>query len=150
MKSALILVIILTIFNSETIACSCIGKSTVESGLKNSSIVAVGTVLNMTTVEVADSDFYYLLYNPNVKTNSNGGYMIKTAKYTIIVESLIKGQISSDTISILTGLWHGACGFNFTIGQKYIIYGDDKSYLGNEKKHDHLSNSNTFWTVSTR
>ncbi len=122
------------------------GKSTVESGLKYSSVVAVGTVLNMTTVEVADSEIYYMFFDPNVKTKNNGWYMSKIAKYTIVVERLIKGQISSDTISILSGMGHGDCGFKFFIGMKYIIYGDNKSYMGNEKMYEHLSNPNTYWT----
>ena len=96
--------------NYETKACTCIGESTVKNELKETDAVFVGTIIESQEIRIYDT------LSPNTTI-----HRIKM-KYTIVVETIYKGRQLSDTAYIFTGNGGGDCGFNFQIGQKYIVY----------------------------
>lgn len=54
-------------------------------------------------------------------------------KYRIAVTEKYKGRIIADTITIMTGVGNGDCGFPFEIGKQYIIYGSSDNLF--QKKY---------------
>jgi len=112
MKTITYILTILTIvlLNFETKACTCIGESKVKDEIKNKDAVFVGTIAESEEIKIYDT------LSPN-KTI----YRVRM-KYTMVVETIYKGRQFSDTAFIFTGSSGGDCGFNFQIGQKYIVY----------------------------
>jgi hypothetical protein len=112
MKTITYILTILTIvlLNFETKACTCIGESAVKDEIENKDAVFVGTIAESEEIRIYDT------LSPN-KTI----YRVEL-KYTMVVETIYKGLQFSDTTYIFTGSGGGDCGFNFQIGQKYIVY----------------------------
>lgn len=96
--------------NYETKACTCIGESTVKNEIKETDAVFVGTIAESEEIRIYDT------LSPNTIIHR------VEMKYTMIVETIYKGRQFSDTAFIFTGSGGGDCGFNFQIGQKYIVY----------------------------
>lgn len=47
---------------------------------------------------------------------------IQRAEYKLQISTVFNGKIKQDTVTIVTGLGGGDCGFNFEIGTEYIVY----------------------------
>lgn len=73
--------------------------------------------------------------------------MDPVAVYRIKVYTVYKGKSQVDTISIITSIHEGGCGFGFRVGQDYIAYGtiNDGTMMGNSVE-SFATNTNTFWT----
>jgi hypothetical protein len=102
---------------SELLACSCIGNDSVKEAVKKSDAVIVGTIISQKLM----SELHTELYPPATPI----------MQYSFVCETIYKGVISSDTISIFTGIGNGDCGVKFTVGEKYIIYGQKETYFTN-------------------
>lgn len=110
-------------------ACSCIGESTVESSVKSSKLVIVGTVLTGERISIADTSW-------SMGQDSAGHKIYLThykMKYTVLVTEKFKGKFDRDTIVIITGCGGGDCGYRFVVGSSYIIYGYESTELASEK-----------------
>ncbi|MDR1761739.1 MAG: hypothetical protein LBR55_04755 [Bacteroidales bacterium] len=116
---------------SKVFACSCIGERSVQEEVKYTDAVIVGTIISEKLIIKSNKEIY-----PPV--------MLK--QYSLVVENIYKGKITSDTVTVFTGVGNGDCGVNFTVGEKYIIYGqiaDNDIPLPKRK--------NIFWThICTR
>jgi hypothetical protein len=91
------------------LACSCVGTNTIKQELRKSNVVFVGRVLSHRTFIVVDSAL------PK-------GFTMKMAEYRILKSRIYKGEIKTDTISIITGIGGGDCGLEFIVGEEYIVY----------------------------
>lgn len=146
MKQIVFIIFIFSAFFSSVQACSCVGESTVEGGVKAADFVAVGTVISKDIIRITDTA-QIQLFKPDTFLWDKYPYTIAIAKYTIVIDELFKGKIRSDTISIYSGLGGGDCGWRFKVGVKYIIYGDKKTYLGTDNNQfNYPQGSNIFWT----
>jgi hypothetical protein len=100
-------------------ACDCIGESTVKGELKASDIVVVGKVLAKNVVEIAET----ISWGSSTDTSKMRTLMkFHESKYTVLLTHKYKGRIKQDTVTIVTGMGGGDCGFKFEIGKDYIIY----------------------------
>lgn len=95
------------------IACSCIGKATVKQEFKESVLVISGEVVSGKEV---------IRYQDSLVTWFEMEYKIK-------VINRFKGKIKSDTVTIRTGLGDGDCGYNFQVGLKYLVYGEEEPLI---------------------
>lgn len=147
MKSVLVLAtIILSGLTDQIIACDCIGRATVEQEIKKVEAVIVGTIVSKELVTVIDSTLLEIFQSEPSIINT-GLLNVTIAKYGLNVHNIYKGEISIDTISIYTGLYGGDCGVDFLIGGKYIVYGDNSTFLGQRDGiHKFPSEKNAFWT----
>ena len=110
-----LLLLILGIFPFSTYCCTCIGEATIYQELKRSDIVFKGKVISKEIIEFRDT----------LMTD----VVIQKAKYTLSVLANFKGRIKNETITIITGLGGGDCGFSFEIGKEYIVYSSfEKKY----------------------
>ena len=151
MKIQLIIIcLVLVRFNG--LACGCIGESSVQTEYKSSDLVVIGKVIDVKTIKIwSDTTFAIWKYNPEIDTISfeqykfeeqlNGIHMLE---YSVVIEKSYKGANINDTLKIWTGYGHGDCGFQFSIGKKYLIYAQDEykveytiKKLGRSKKELH-------------
>lgn len=103
-------------------ACSCVMPPNVQDALKDADAVFSGTVVSVNLV------------NQNVP----GGIYSTTAPSREVVLSVVaawKG-VSRPTVTIVTGMGGGDCGYSFTSGDTYLVYayrsspGSPVFYLG--------------------
>ena len=66
----------------------------------------------------------------------------------MLVLKTYKGYLSSDTVSVVTGVNRAACTSDFVIGSNYIIYGFEKDYMGFSNVQRMATNGRLFWTNS--
>lgn len=65
----------------------------------------------------------------------------------IKIERLYKGKISSDTVTVITPKMGASCGFNFEIGNEYILYATNFDNTLRSSKFERKSKDmNTYWT----
>ncbi len=117
------------------ICCTCVSlsKSTVKSEFKKSDVIFVGKVLSKENIEIKDVQF------PNIKT--------EYIEYSFEIVTLFKGTSKRDTIKIVTGTGNDDCGFQFVVGNEYIVY----SYLYRNNLMESLNISPFFFTeICTR
>ncbi len=136
------------------LACSCVGQNTVKDEYRSSDIVISGQVISTTKEYFPDSASIKEMVALGIPADKldkrlNGHYLTKVL---IKVETVFKGQTTSDTLTIYTGMGGGDCGFRFKIDQKYIVYGDTKSPFGGSSKDKNFPNGqNVCWTnICTR
>ncbi len=101
------LVLLISLFSIETVACSCIGRDSVKQAIRNSDVVIIGTVISKDTISIA---------------TAMKSHLLRLIKSRVVVDKLVKGRVRKDTITIITGMGSGDCGFGFVIGERYIIY----------------------------
>lgn len=137
----ILLSIFLTFQVGQLFACSCDDLPTVQESIKYSDVVVVGTFLTKEIIKVSQFD------SSNNNTKKGELYI---AKYGFLIQDYYKGSITADTLTILTGgLGSSDCGIRFAIGQKYIIYGNYKSYFEHSNLKINLPfSTNTLWTHS--
>ena len=136
-----ILIILLTII-SELFACDCT-EITVQEGIKNADVVVVGTIISKKEVTLTPDPSF-------VKDKTK--FYLKTLsifQYTLSVESIYKGDITTKTITIFSFESFGGstCGYDFVVGKKYIIYGNKES--NKRFMYENFSfpkGENIFWT----
>jgi hypothetical protein len=119
-----------------TFSCTCIGDSSISKEFEKSNIVITGKVLAYKNVKIW-SDTSYAKY---AYTNSNSQltydefkfqsplFGIILREYTVLIDTVFKGDIS-DTIQIRTGFGGGDCGYQFTVGESYLIYALSESSI---------------------
>lgn len=115
-KYLLIAILFSTTFS---FACSCIGKSKIKTSLKSADAVFVGTVISSKKVKIK-------MDSSNVEIDSL--HFLSIMEYQISITQRIKGKVLNDTIKIYSGFGEGDCGFQFNIGQKYIVYSHYEEY----------------------
>ena len=137
MKTIIHTLTILTILllSNEAKACTCIGERTVKDEIKNKDAVFVGIITESEEMRIYDT------LSPN-KT-----IFRVEMKYTIVIETVYKGRQISDTAFIFTGSGSGDCGYNFKIGQKYIVYA---GHLKTEDRYNgqvYIDKKSAFYTT---
>lgn len=147
-------ILLVGLISPKAIACACMGGSTVEEGFKGADIVASGQVISSTTVWIPDFVRIKEMTKLGIPVDSLdkrlNGYYLK--KVQILIDTLYKGKVANDTLTIYTGMGAGDCGYSFKEGQKYIVYGDSDSYFGDLIKDQELkSDQDIYWTnICTR
>ncbi len=109
----IVLILIITVLSLSSLACSCVGKSSVKEGVHKSNIVFSGKILTKNVFVLDDSIL------PK-------GLKLYQTEYKILVAKVYKGKMRKDTISLITGIGKGDCGFEFKVGNDYIVYSNYK------------------------
>lgn len=114
--------------------------------IKYSDAVMVGKIIAKELVTLIDSTAISIFSNDSTTTK---GYPYETvvAKYELVLTSIYKGEITSDTLKIYTGLGGGDCGVRFEVGKEYIVYGKEETYFGQINNDlPFPKGDNIFWT----
>lgn len=104
--------ILLLSITSPLFACTCDGTSTVKGSLEGSDLVIIGKVISGEEFRALDSTI-----------GGNRYYSYPKMRYRVAIKEKFKGNCASDTITIITGLGGGDCGYQFGVGYEYLIYG---------------------------
>jgi hypothetical protein len=119
MKNFLLFILCVAPLSARLVACSCIGESTVKGSVKSSDLVIVGNILTGERIDVADTS-----WSPGKDSLGNDRFVVRSKmKYRVLVTQTFKGKFKGDTITLLTGMGSGDCGYHFNVGSSYIIYG---------------------------
>ncbi|MCW8897355.1 MAG: hypothetical protein OQJ96_08055 [Flavobacteriales bacterium] len=135
-------------------ACSCVGESTVKGEYKSADIVVTGQIISIETEWFIDStrikEMIELGFSADSLDKKLTNYYLK--KVLVKVDNIYKGNTTTDTLTIYTGMGGGDCGFRFKEGQSYVIYGDIKSYFGDfNKEQEFPKGQDLYWTnICTR
>jgi hypothetical protein len=112
---------------NEGFGCTCVGKNeqTLESEVSFSDLVAKGKVVGVSEFDYLDSTKFYT--SGTVIDTSLLSYATeRRLLYKIILDRKFKAaQGVSDTIYVVTGRGGGDCGFEFKVGETYIVYADN-------------------------
>jgi len=140
------IIILFQLWTTTVFCCSCEGESTVKESIDGSNIVVSAVVISQTItddlkqfaiIQGDTTDFMYKLLK----------YPSRVVKLKTI--TLYKGQVSSDTITIITPPHGASCGVYFEIGKQYIIYGTTQDEINHSQKFVRKStNNNIYWTNS--
>ncbi len=151
MRQKLLIILAILLQTNWSAACSCVGESTVKESIKTSDLVAVGIVISKEFVTVTDSEQVRLL-KPNASEYNSFPYSHTIAKYQVVIGQRFKGQNTTDTITIYTGVGGGDCGNEFIVGNNYILYGSNKTFFGQiNNNFEYPNGQNVYWTnICTR
>lgn len=136
--------IIFSILSScKLFSCECVGNSTIKGGLNSADIVIRGIVIRNDITSNYDS--------LEIKTSDSTSW-VNLLKYPIRVvqikvEETFVGQITKDTISIITNPHEAGCGINFKLGAKFIVYATENDEISSQV-YRFSENNSTFWTNS--
>lgn len=111
------------VFSNKTIACDC-SRGSVEYAAKNTAFIAAGKILS--------KELFYFLDSTKIKRYADDTINSKyhriprgTFKYKFLIVELIKGKISSDTITIFSQRYSDMCGYIFDVDSSYIVYNSE-------------------------
>ena len=125
-----------TAFTTEVYACDCKGEKSVKEEFILSKSVISGRVISREEVIVTDKTI-----EKSTKNSRNGKLILK---YTFLISEKYKGEFSTDTIAIYTGIGESDCGVQFEIGENYIVYGIDGIY----KDRIFTDKESSLWTIN--
>jgi hypothetical protein len=116
----------------------------VKGNVEGSNLVVSATVISQTLT--ADLSNYVIIQG------DTADFEYKFFKYPsrvvkLKVTKLFKGQMTSDTLTIITPPNGAACGVHFEIGKQYIIYGTTEDEINRSNNLVRKSaNNNIYWT----
>jgi hypothetical protein len=144
-KNILLTIFLTLVGTFSSYACSCKDKGTVAGSVEHSDIVFSGRVISRTLTTNYDS------LGVVVNGDTNNMYFewreFPTAVVKIKVDKIYKGQVVSDTLTILTPPNGAACGYRFQVGKKYIVYATIfDEMLGSSELRRRTFDNRTFWT----
>ena len=142
----IILTLILTlVWTIKSFACSCEGEGTVSGSVKYSDVVFSGQVISRTLTNNYDS--LGIVVTGDTSKMYFNWREFPTAVVKIKVDRMYKGQLVSDTLTILTPPNGASCGYRFQVGEKYIVYATifDEMLMTDKLKRRTFDNK-TFWT----
>lgn len=143
MNKTILVLIFLSWTTNELTACSCEGRSKVRDEIKNSDVLFVGAILDQENRIIEGPPIMRASIADGKKKMLPTSH--QTIRYRLLIESVYKGKISRDTITIISGEGGGDCGIVFEVGEKYIVYGRKRSFFGRPIE------KNAYWTdICTR
>lgn len=126
--------------------CSCVGEVSIIDEYERVNAVIFGEIVSSEIVAITEKGEMPIPTSDST-FDLTEFYTLKIARYELKVEKTYKGKVKTDTIEIYTGLGGGDCGYNFNIGEKYLVYGYIKSYLNiTNKKYSYPKGNKIFWT----
>jgi hypothetical protein len=108
----LIINVLILFAHLQTLACGCIGSSTVKSATKYTEAVFVGRVISKE--EISSKEEFV--------ARDTTGLVFRMLRYSFEISAVYKGKISKNKIEVITGFGLSDCGFQFAVGQEYIVY----------------------------
>lgn len=118
--------LIITSIMTTCLACTCIGKGdqVTASAFKSVDVVVKGKIISVTNYTYYDTMAYSLAgikFNP--KEHS---LLVRNLNlYHLLIDKTYKSTSTlPDTISVISERGSGSCGFEFTVGKEYILYGN--------------------------
>lgn len=122
MKIALCFILAM-FYSLQNFACQCI-ETDYRKEIANTDLIFSGKVISVDSIFHTDT----------LRISNSPGEMKmhivvrKQFEVKVIMKKIFKGRAEGDTVSIITGLGDGDCGFLFRPGNDYIIFGNRVCY----------------------
>jgi len=113
------LLYLLILFLGRSYACDCLDILSPSEGFNRYSLVVSGKIISIDTLTNQEEYAHF------------GSF--EQVKYTLLVKSNYKGEVSGDTLFIYTPVAESACGYPFELNQQYIVFGYNR--FRNTKTH---------------
>jgi hypothetical protein len=144
-KKIVLTIFLFIVWSINSFACDCEGEGTAAVSVKYADVVFSGQVISKTLTRNYDSLGIVLTGDTsNMQLNWRE---FPTAVVKIKVDKVYKGQMVSDTLTILTPPNGASCGYRFQVGENYIVYATivDEMLMTDRLKRRTFDNA-TFWT----
>lgn len=127
-------VIAFAISHLHALGCDCIDPGSVKTEVKAYALVITAKALSKTPVGSAEQK----------------RQLWSEVKFRFLVTRKFKGNITSDTITIITPESESACGVEFEIGKEYIIYASSRAMDQQTRKPYQLPQNEFKTTLCSR
>jgi len=141
-----VLIIFFWLTSFSSFSCNCLPEGSIGENFLKSDYVIKAKVLSFSYTNKLDTLGVKLIGDPRNTFARYWSFNVKV--YKVLVLKTYKGYLSSDTISIVTGVNRAACTSDFIVGSNYIIYGFEKDYMGFSNVQRMSTNGKLFWTNS--
>jgi hypothetical protein len=121
-----LLVILLQLWTTILLCCDCKEPGSVKQSIENSNIVVSGTVSSISLTADLNN---YIVIQGDTTDNKYKRLKYSSRVVKLIVTTLFKGQITADTLTIITPSSGASCGANFELGKQYIVYGTNEDHI---------------------
>lgn len=124
--------------------CSCKGTGTVKKSVEHADLVVSAVVLSQTLT----SDLRGVAIIQGDTTDQSYRFFKYPSRVVKLkVVKLFKGEMVSDTLTIITALNGAACGVYFEVGRQYIVYGTSEDELVRSNNLVRVSvDKSVYWT----
>ncbi|MGN8057836.1 hypothetical protein ACTJKN_16265 [Pedobacter sp. 22163] len=145
MKKFQLIIALLCLINIQAFACTCYEITTTEA-INSAQIVVKGKVISkVLTHDLSDLSITRTSDTTNINYLMTQRLLMAVVK--IKVNKRYKGKTISDTITVITPNNSASCGFNFVIGNEYIVYATNYDSTFRSSKFERKSKDmNTYWT----
>jgi hypothetical protein len=139
-----LLVILLQLWATTLLCCDCKEPGTVKQSIESSNIVVSGTVISIALTANLNN---YIVIQGDTSDNKYKRLKYPSKVVKLKVTTLFKGQITSDTLTIITPSSGAGCGANFELGKQYIIYGTNEDHINYSTNFKcKAKDNNVYWT----
>jgi len=116
MRKRFLITVLIIISYTSLFACSCVEtnesfKAKVERAFSNADLIFIGKVVSKEIIKTE-------IYVPKIK----GTQKYVRAEITFEVTDVISGEVHTKTLNIVTSDDEESCGYNFKIGNEYLVY----------------------------
>ena len=139
------IIALLCLISIKAFACSCNEITTIEA-INSAQIVIKGKVISkIVTHDLSDLSIVKTSDTTNINYLMTQRLLMAVVK--IKVSKRYKGKTIPDTITVITPNNSASCGFNFVIGNEYIVYATNYDSIFRSSKFERKSKDmNTYWT----
>lgn len=132
-------------FSTPVLSCNCVGGRTVQEAVEFNDGILTGTVISKSYVTVSDSMILRTFHFDSIMIRKASQVLI--ARYQVLVHDSFKGDFTKDTILVYSGIGTIDCGSRLKVGEKYIIYGKNRTYFNESKNGFYFPKGpNILWT----
>ncbi len=125
-------------------ACNCNAGGSLETSVKSADVIVKAKIISISYSDRLDTLNVVPEGDPKNVFSKYWRFQVKI--YRAVVMKNYKGEISSDTISIVTGINGAACGIGMGINREYLVYGFKKDYLGFSSVQRRATDDRLIWT----
>jgi hypothetical protein len=142
----MVIITFLTYFKAiSSFACSCMDEPTVLESVSHSDIVISGQIISKTRTKNYDSLGVILKGDTTMVERYQLEYPVWAVR--VRITTIYKGLPVSDTLTILTPSSGAACGYNFQVGQTYIVYATEvDEFVSTDQIKRASFDNRTYWT----
>jgi hypothetical protein len=143
-KNKILIFLVFFLCTSQVYGCNCNPGGTLEANVNASDVIIKARVISISYTNRLDTMNVVMEGDQTNVFSKYWNFYVKM--YKTVVQKTYKGQLQSDTITIVTGMNGASCGFSMTIDKEYLVYGTVKDYLGFSSVQRKSTDGKLIWT----
>jgi hypothetical protein len=100
---------------TDSFSCTCGGSHSIQEEFDNKESIVSGEIVSREILRYDSME--------KRKLEEKGYLSFPQAKYSLKLSRIYKGKFAHDTIDVYTSPSGASCGYEFEIGNKYLVYG---------------------------